>query len=210
MAMNDLSDEDFTSLYGAWLPHTPQEAAALLDGYAGAWWVVGGWAAQAFSGVSRAHEDVDIAIQRVDLGDFRRHLADRMHIWRNDSGTLSPVMAADPDDGFPMDFLQLWLRRDAASPWEYDIICDPGERGQWVNRRLPPMTLPLDVATWVDADGIRYINPQILLLFKARMAKPKDEADFSAIAPLLDERQRTWLRDTLAQVHPGHPWLDRV
>jgi len=48
------------------------------------------------------------------------------------------------------------------------------------------------------------------LLFKARQAWPRDEADFAAIVPLLDEHQRAWLRDTLAQVHPGHAWLERL
>jgi hypothetical protein len=210
MALNDLSDNDFTELYGAWAPHTPQDAAGLLDGYGGSWWVVGGWAAQAFSRVIRPHEDVDIAIRRGDLGTFREHLAGRIHIWRNDGGTLSPVMAGDPDETYPAEFLQLWLRRNAASAWEYDVICDPGEPGQWVNRRLPSMSLPMDQATWADPEGIRYINPEILLLFKARQARPKDEADFEAIVPLLSRHRLTWLKDTLAQVHPGHPWLDRL
>jgi hypothetical protein len=210
MALSDLSDEDFTELYGAWTPHTPQDAADLLDGYGGSWWVVGGWASQAFTGVTRPHDDVDIAIRRGDLGKFREHLAGRIHIWRNDGGALSPVLADDPDETYPTQFLQLWLRRNAASPWEYDVNCDPGEPGQWVNRRLPSMTLPLDKATWGDPEGIRYVNPEILVLFKAREARPKDEADFEEIVPLLAKHRLTWLRDTLAQVHPGHPWLDRL
>lgn len=210
MALNDLSDEDFAGLYGAWAPRTPQDAAGLLEGYSGSWWVVGGWAAQAFTGVDRPHEDVDIAIRRGDLGMFREHLGGRMHVWRNDGGTLSPIMADDPDERFPTEFLQLWLRRNAVSPWEYDVICDPGEPGQWVNRRFPSMTLPLASATWVDGEGIRYINLEILLLFKARQARPKDKADLSTILPRLDDHQRTWLRDTLAQVHPGHAWLERL
>jgi hypothetical protein len=31
-----------------------------------------------------------------------------------------------------------------------------------------------------------------------------------AVAPLLSKHQRTWLRETLAQVHPGHAWLDQL
>jgi hypothetical protein len=136
MALNDLSDlsdKDFTELYGAWAPHTPQDAAELLDGYGGSWWVVGGWAAQAFTGVTRPHEDVDIAIRRGDLGKFREHLAGRIHVWRNDGGTLSPVIANDPDETYPQS------------------SCSCGY-----------------------------------------------------------QQQRTWLRDTLAQVHPGHAWLERL
>ena len=101
-------------------------------------------------------------------------------------------------------------RPNAALPWEYDVICEPGEPGQWVNRRLPSMSLPLDEATWRDPEGIRYINPEILLLFKARDARPKDRGDLEAIMPLLSKHRLTWLKDTLAQVHPNHAWLNRL
>ena len=69
------------------------------------------------------------------------------------------------------------------------------------------VTAPLDEVTWVQTDGIRYLNPEIVLAYKAKHARPKDDADLAAVLPRLDDRQRGWLRDTVAQIHPGHRWL---
>jgi uncharacterized protein YecT (DUF1311 family) len=49
--------------------------------------------------------------------------------------------------------------------------------------------------------------PEIVLLFKAKHARPKDEADFAGTLDALGVAQRAWLADALATVHPGHPWL---
>ena len=41
------------------------------------------------------------------------------------------------------------------------------------------MSLPLAEATWAR-DGVRYLQPEIVLLFKARHLRDKDRADFAA------------------------------
>jgi hypothetical protein len=48
------------------------------------------------------------------------------------------------------------------------------------------------------------------LLLKAKQPRPKDEADFAAFLPRLDEPARRWLADALSLLHPGHPWLARA
>lgn len=62
----------------------------------------------------------------------------------------------------------------------------------------------------VTSDGIPYLMPEIVLLFKAKHDRPKDHADFEGTLPLLDDQQRTWLGAGLARVHPGHVWLERL
>ena len=62
---------------------------------------------------------------------------------------------------------------------------------------------------WVH-DGITYLRPEVQLLHKAPGLRPKDQADFDACAPLLDDQSRAWLRSALALAHPGHPWLDEL
>ena len=60
-------------------------------------------------------------------------------------------------------------------------------------------------------DGIPYARPEIVLLFKAKHPdRPKDEADLAAVLPSLGPSRRRWLAESLALVHPGHPWLERV
>jgi hypothetical protein len=45
------------------------------------------------------------------------------------------------------------------------------------------------------------------LLFKARHARPKDQADFDTTIPHLTPAQRATLAELLARAHPGHRWL---
>ena len=51
-----------------------------------------------------------------------------------------------------------------------------------------------------------YLAPEIVLLFKAKAPRAKDEADFAGVLPLLDARRKAWLDAALGLVHPDHPW----
>ena len=204
-----VDESNFHAIYGPWRQRDEADAASLLAGYPGQWWVVGGRAIEAFTGIPRPHEDIDIAAYRGDFGLFRDHVASRFHIWLNQGGSLTPILA-DDDDTWPTDFLQVWLRREATQPWEFDVLFEPGEPGQWINRRLPAMVRPLDEVTWTGRNGVRYQNPEIVLLFKARHAHEKDETDFANTVPLLNHDQLRWLAETLPLVHPGHPWIARL
>jgi hypothetical protein len=60
------------------------------------------------------------------------------------------------------------------------------------------------------AEGIPYLRPEGVLLYKAKAARPKDQADFRACSPLMEPAARMWLKDALAQAHPDHAWLDEL
>ena len=64
----------------------------------------------------------------------------------------------------------------------------------------------LDDVTW-EHEGVRVLRPEITLLMKARLARPKDRADLEVTWPLLDDDRRAWLRHMLGRAHPGHDWL---
>jgi hypothetical protein len=58
--------------------------------------------------------------------------------------------------------------------------------------------------------SFRYITPEMALVYKARLDRPKDQADLAATLPLLSSRQRAWLADLIAHLHPGHSWLTHL
>ncbi|MCI4067015.1 hypothetical protein MRQ36_32395 [Micromonospora sp. R77] len=58
--------------------------------------------------------------------------------------------------------------------------------------------------------GIPYLRPEVVLLFKAKAAREKDRADFDGVLPLLSAAQRRWLDDALGLVHPTHEWRRRL
>ena len=202
------TEAQLRDVYGVWAPREPADARALMAGFPGDWWVAGGRALEAWTGVTREHDDLDVGILRADLPLLRRHVAGRYHVWAAFTGALRPVWPTDADD-LPEGCGQVWLRPDARSPWEYDFLLNPGEPGRWVNRRWPGMSLPLAEATWIR-DGVRYLQPEIVLLFKARHLRDKDRADFAGALPLLEEPRRAWLSRALRRVHPGHEWLDAL
>ena len=200
-------DRDFYRWYGAWAPFTPDEVARLLDGLPAPWWIVGGWAVDAFTGVARAHEDIDVAFFRADLPAILERLSPDLCVWSNLSGTLRPLRK--PDDLLD-GARQLWVRRDGDSPWVMDLAMTPHEAETWISPRDGRVRLALTDATFLAPSGIRYLRPELVLFMKARTARSKDDADLATILPSLDPPARERLRAWLELVHPGHRWLDAL
>ncbi|HSS67917.1 MAG TPA: hypothetical protein VLK34_05155 [Nocardioidaceae bacterium] len=203
-----VEDEGFFQLYGPWQPFTLTEAKELFDPIGIPWWIAGGQAAEAFHQSPRPHEDIDISMFRKDLPELRQAVEGVYHVWSAGSGALRPVDDRYPEPHAESD--QVWLRTYALAPWRADVVLNPDREGDWVSRRDTTFSAPLDAVTW-ERDGIRYLNPEIVLCFKARQLRSKDEHDFAAIVPLLDDGARSWLADYLERCEePDHPWLDRV
>ncbi|MEV6773641.1 hypothetical protein AB0N05_33910 [Nocardia sp. NPDC051030] len=197
---------EFQNLWGPWAVLTPADAAGLLDGLGLTWWVAGGRAIDAFTGTAREHGDIDVGMFREDIADLRHALKGRLHIWSAGADGLRPVDDRFPEVATSAD--QVWLRENAHGPWLLDVLLNPRRDGMWVNRREPSIAVPLDEVTWVDADGIRYLNPERVLGFKAKMMRPKDRHDMDRTLHLLDETRRGVLRAYLEDYHPGHEWLN--
>lgn len=136
----DLEDLEFFRLYGPWEPTTPEQATSLLEGFDAEWWVVGGWALEAFTGLRRAHEDIDVGFFRRDLPALRRHFAGRYDLWSNSGGVLRPIT-----DRWP------------------DLQPNPDVQGRWVFRRDDAITADLNSVTWLK-DGVRFSSPEAVLV----------------------------------------------
>lgn len=175
-----------------------------MDGFERPWWIIGGWAIEKYTGVSRAHEDMDISIFSSDAEAFREFLSDQWTPWNMDQSWLRPFderfRQIQPDSS-------IWVRRNAQSPWVLDVPLTPSTDGMWTNKKLRGQRAPLDDVTWTADDGLRYLRPEIVLFMKHRQEREKDRIDASILLPRLDERQREWLGESVGQIQPGHPWL---
>jgi hypothetical protein len=86
----------------------------------------------------------------------------------------------------------------------------PDRDGEWINKRIPDHVAPVDEVTWLADDGIRYLLPEIVLLFKARLQRLKDERDLACAWPLLTAEQQAWLGWAIRRTDEDHPWLERL
>jgi len=187
-----------------WNAWTPQEAARRLADVDVPWAVSAGWAIDLFLGRERReHEDFEIAVpaDRFDdvaaaLGELEFHVVTR--------GLAEPVAGASE---LMAETHQTWGLDRAANAWRIDVFREPHDGDDWVARRDESIRLPYDELIEHTADGIPYERPEVVLLFKAKHARPKDEADLAAVLPQLNVKRRRLLAEWIERVHPGHFWL---
>ncbi len=194
-AVNELDEESFQLLYGRWDPLLPAAVAELLAGTGVRWHVAGGRAARV-GAAPRHHEDTDVAVRIGDLAALRRALAG-WHLWEARDGALRPLL---PDVPVTAECGQLWARRDARHPWQLDLLLDRGsDDAEWVFKRDASVRLAWDQAVH-EVAGITYLRPEVALLHKAHLDRPKDRDDLAAA--VLAPSARAWLAATLARL--GH------
>lgn len=201
-----LSEEEFQRVYGPLDPLAPAEARDLLAGMDAPWWVAGGWAIEAFTGVSRHHEDIDLSIFRRELPALRHHLGTRFHLWSASGGGLLHLA---PGRAMPEHSGQVWFREHALAPWRGEVLLNADVHGRWQSKRDASFVAPLEDVTWVRG-GIRYLRPELVLVHKVASGRPKDDADLDAALPLLDDAARDVLARFVAEHAPDHPWRTRL
>lgn len=194
----------------SWRPWTPSEAATRLAGVGVPWCVVGGWAIDCWLGrTTRDHDDLEIAIIRADFAALRDHLAPfRFHAVGGGEVRALP-RGAGPEALPPPDKHQSWVLDEAADAWRMDVMLEPGDAETWVFRRDEGVTAPRGEMTGTR-DGVPYLVPAAVLLYKAKLLRPKDQADFETCLPALAPKDCAWLLAALQRVHPGHPWGARL
>jgi hypothetical protein len=187
-----------------WEPLGLEEAAALMDGFPGRWWVASGWAIELHVGRPiREHSDVDIQVLRRDQALIRTQLAG-WDVQVAHGGTLERW-----PDGVELELPRsgLWARSDPEGPWQVQFLLADSDGGEWWFRRDPAIRLRLAEFGLRSPSGIPYVRPEVNLLFKARDPRERDEQDFEAVLPVLDSTARGRLASWLPA---GHPWRNRI
>ncbi|WP_458247371.1 nucleotidyltransferase domain-containing protein [Streptomyces sp. MAI_2237] len=181
----------------------PDQVAERLAGICTPWCIAAGWALDLFRGEqSRPHGDLEIALPAAGFSEVRDHLPG----YAIDAVGSGRIWADAGAEALAVTH-QTWLRDPASGQFVMDVFREPHEGGTWICRRDASLRLPYDVVIERTADGIPYLVPELVLLFKAKDTRPKDHADFHGILPLLNRARRDLLGEWLAGMHPGHPWL---
>lgn len=201
----ELSPSEIETLDARWsLSWSPREVADRLAGITAPWYVAGGWALDLFRGrQTRRHADIEIAIPASRFSEVRARFpgyvfdaAGSGRIWE-DAGPQALVSTH-----------QTWLRDPATGHYLLDVFREPHDGDTWICRRDETIRLPYSEIIRHTGDGIPYLAPELVLLFKAKHVRSKDQADFDQIIPRMTPRQRDVLAGLLARAHPGHPWTN--
>ncbi len=202
--MNDRTT--FAPDVAKWDAWRPEEVRRRLASVEAPWCVTAGWAIDLFLGAQRReHEDIEIAVPRDRLGEILGALAGYEFFAAGvpGPGLVTPLaLVGDAADTYH----QTWVREPATGVWRLDVFREPSDGDTWICRRDDGIRLPYDELIERTPNGIPYGRPEIVLLFKAKHAREKDDDDLAAVLPHLEPTRRRWLADALALVHPGHRW----
>jgi Aminoglycoside-2''-adenylyltransferase len=183
-----------------------------VEGLSVPWYVAGGWAIDLFLGrVTRHHHDVDLAIARADQRLVYDYVTDRA--WSKivphpeeltDQGTIEPW------DGGRLDLPVHQILADDPDGHRIEFLLNEITPIEWRSRRNLEVTMPLATMSRTTDEGVRYLSPEIVLLYKAKYMREWDEADFEAVLPALYLGERHWLFHALEAEQPRHPWMKRL
>jgi hypothetical protein len=191
--------------WDAWHPRTMTDR---LRGLTIPWYVAAGWSVDLFrGGQTREHEDLEIAVPAAHFA-LLPPLFPEFDFWvPAGEGTLVPMTP----EALAGDSHQTWAWDPAAQRWRFDVFREPHDGDTWICRRDEArIRRPYREIIRRTADGIPYLAIEVTLLFKAKHARAKDEADFEGALPLLSQAERGWLDATLGLIHPDHPWRARL
>jgi uncharacterized protein (DUF952 family) len=207
----------FAAHGAATLAEAKRRAMGVMAGFVGPWWVAGGWALDLFLGhKTRPHADLEISVLATD----QRALFEHLRGW--DLRLAAPGASLPAWDGSRIQpqFHQVWARRGvgrpsspdefAADPTMLGFLLEQSHQDQWVYRRHPTITRPLDEVGASTPDRVPFVRPEIALLFKAKATRFKDQRDLDRVLPRLDGVARAWLGSALEEAHPGHAWHGRT
>lgn len=152
---------------------------------------------------TRDHDDLEFTVLRKDVGIFRNALKG-LDFYTAGSGVVTPLQQdAEP----PADIAQIWCLDRVEHRWRVDMMIEPGTPQTWICKRDPTIFGPRHEFARSTSDGIPYLAPAPILLFKAKYQRAKDEIDFENALPKLATAERAWLKASLEVVHPGHDWI---
>lgn len=172
--------------------------------YPGRYWIAGGWAVDLHLGhVGRDHADVDVLILECELRLFDAAFGP---ITMRDQQTGEERPWVYPDEVVPGRNTLYFA--DALDPKAIEVLVALSDDDDWVFHRGQGARRSFADISHLSPGGISYLGPEVVLMLKARDARPKDEDDFAALAPSLTGVQRQWLIPRLTRPgQPDHPWL---
>jgi len=192
-----------------WNPLSVAEVGELLSDLRAEWWIAGGYAIEMFAGRPiRSHGDIDILVKRDDQHIIQKHLS----AWELYSARYPGLRLWGEGETLIGRYHDIWCRPKGETPWRLQIMLLDTEGDVWFFRNNPSIFGSVRNMSRMTGSGIRYLSPEIQLLYKAGANMlEKDETDFAVAAPMLNEAERAWLLENLRKRFPAeHQWIEKL
>ncbi len=168
------------------------------------WFVAGGWAIDLFLGKeTRLHQDIEIAVFRKDQIALQDYL---------DEWLLRKIVNGEPivwqrGERLALPTHEIHCFNETAQPPQIEILLNESDETVWIYRRNRKIRRSLSKIGLKSSTGITFLCPEIVLLYKSKNPRAKDELDFQAVVKYLDAEQKQWLKNAIRVGSSEHVWL---
>ena len=171
------------------------------------WFIAGGWAIDLFLGkITRPHQDIEIAIFRKDqiaLHDYfgywllRKILDGEQVVWHRNEWLTLPIH-------------EIHCFNEKAAMRQIEVLLNESNETEWVYRRNQKVRRSLVKIELESNADVKFLCPEIVLLYKSKNPRAKDEQDFQAVVKHLDAERKEWLKCAIRVCDENHPWLQSL
>lgn len=174
-----------------------------MSGFDKPWFIAGGWAIDLHIGQkTREHKDIEIAVFRHDQAHVKNHL----NKWTFQKAVNGELVTWKGEN------LQLPIHeihcQNVIDGTSLEVLLNEIQHNDWIFRRDERIHYSFEKMKSVHKEGIPYLSPEVVLLYKAKDTRAKDQEDFLRVVDSLSSEQKKWLQ-TAIQLHmPHHKWLE--
>lgn len=186
-------------------PTTPVQIAAALKHCTFNWYIAGGWALELYKGsYIRPHHDMDIALLRRNQLQLKQQLPGWEFKIAHDG-----VLHEWGDAYIQLPMHGIWARMRGDDKWRTEFVLNESDGETWIFRKDKRIIYPLNKIAF-NINGLPVLEPVIALLYKAKSHTEKNEIDFNALLPVLDDERKQQLRDWLLVYDERNEWVGRL
>ena len=187
------------------LPPQARKAFHLLEQFERPWFVAGGWALDLFLGrITRDHSDFEIALFREDQLELQRILKG----WRLELATQAGRRRWMPNEWLELPFHELHTYDSENNHVEF--LLNEKSNSDWIFRRNKAIKRKISALSMYTDEGIPFLGPEIVLLYKAKEGRDHDELDMRQARDHLGDSRRQWLCHALRIHLPNHSWISQL
>jgi hypothetical protein len=185
----------------------PLKVAAVMREFKPDWFVAGGWAIDLFlEKETRPHNDIEIAVFRRDQMILQNYLC-KWRLQKVERGALSDWKK---NEFLELPVFEIHAFNGKAEISRLEILLNETNGEEWIFRRNEIVTKPLSKLHSESNCGLKFLRPEIVLLYKSKNPREKDERDFRATVKRLDSESKIWLRSALSVCYSKHDWLQNL
>lgn len=158
----------------------------LLRNFERPWFICGGWALDIFIGrQTRPHADIEIGVFRQDQFYLQQFFTGWEQHYVLDSGRKPWA----PDQFLELPVHEIYIAKEN---FTLEVLLNERTDHDWIYRRNAQITMPVELAIQTSKEGVPFLAPEIVLLYKTKNTREKDKTDIDNVLPLLGPAQLAW------------------